>query len=168
MNTFNYSILNKKYSKEWYRLVAAREAIAHMNPWRAVKSMKGVALEKYHAMEHEYPSKVDIIKQYGYDGKQLHHLIRVQEFLYSFLQDKPYSECLRPTNPEYLKLVKQQGFYTLEEARDIANKTIANVVEVSDNFCNTHQDQEDTKVRELLEDVQYEIMKIAVQDELGG
>ena len=61
------------YWKEWSRLIDARERIAHMNPFRAVKSMKGIALEKYHAMEHLYPSKVDIIKQYGYDGKQVHH-----------------------------------------------------------------------------------------------
>jgi len=161
----SYSILNKAYSKEWYRLVAAREAIAHMNPWRAVKSMKGVALEKYHAMEHEYPSKVDVLAQYGYDPKQLHHLLRIQDYLKRYIDGVPYSICLRPTNPEYLKAVKQ-GLYTLEEAREIADKSIATIVDDADKFCEYYEDKEDAKVRELLEDVQYEIMKIAVQKEL--
>lgn len=161
----SYSILNKAYSKEWYRLVAAREAIAHMNPWRAVKSMKGVALEKYHAMEHEYPSKVDVLAQYGYDPKQLHHLLRVQDYLKRYIDGVPYSVCLRPTNPEYLKEVKQ-GLYTLEEAREIAEKSIKATVEMADKYCEQNEDKEDAKVRELLEDVQYEIMKIAVQKEL--
>jgi len=161
----SYSILNKAYSKEWYRLVAAREAIAHMNPWRAVKSMKGVALEKYHAMEHEYPSKVDVLAQYGYDPKQLHHLLRIQDYLKRYIDGVPYSICLRPTNPEYLKEVKQ-GLYTLEEAREIADKSIATIVDDADKFCEYYEDKEDAKVRELLEDVQYEIMKIAVQKEL--
>lgn len=163
----SYSILNKAYSKEWYRLVANRETIAHMNPWRAVKSMKGVALEKYHAMEHEYPSKVDVLAQYHYDPKQLHHLLRVQDYLKRYIDGVPYSVCLRPTNPEYLKEVKQ-GLYTLEEAREIAEKSIKTTVEMADKYCEQNEDKEDTKVRELLEDVQYEIMKIAVQNELGG
>ena len=48
-------------------MVAHREAIAHYDIHRAIKSMKGIALEKYHAMEHRYPSKIDIIDKYGYD-----------------------------------------------------------------------------------------------------
>ena len=161
----SYAILNADYAKQWYRLVKEHEAIAHMNPWRAVKSMKGVALEKYHAMEHEYPSKVDVLAQYGYDPKQLHHLLRVQDYLKCYIDGIPYSVCLRPTNPEYLKEVKQ-GLYTLEEAREVADKSIAITVEMADKFCDMHEDKEVPEMRELLEDVQYEIMKIAVQKEL--
>jgi hypothetical protein len=58
-------------------LVNARESIANFNRDRGVQSMKGIALEKFHAMEHPYPSKIDIIAKYGYDPKQLHHLLRV-------------------------------------------------------------------------------------------
>ena len=64
-----YKIVNPQYADEWAKLVLNREDIAHMNPYRAVKSMKGIAMEKYHAMEHKYPSKIDLIEQYGYDPK---------------------------------------------------------------------------------------------------
>lgn len=161
----SYAVLNADYAYQWYRLVDKREAIARMNPWRAVKSMKGVALEKYHAMEHEYPSKVDVLAQYGYDPKQLHHLLRVQEYMQRYIMGAPYRVCLRPKNPDYLKQVKQ-GLYTLEEAREVAKQSIDKTVTLADQFCSCMADQEDEKIRELLEDVQYEIMKIAVQKEL--
>lgn len=64
-----YKIVNPQYADEWGKLVLNREDIAHMNPYRAIKSMKGIAMEKYHAMEHKYPSKIDLIEQYGYDPK---------------------------------------------------------------------------------------------------
>ena len=57
----DFYIINPMYKEEWDRLVAAREFIARMNEFRAVKSMKGIALEKYHAMEHRYPAKIEII-----------------------------------------------------------------------------------------------------------
>lgn len=75
------------------RLVEVREEIAHMNPYRVVKSMKGITLEKYHAMKYEYLSKVDIIKKYGYDGKQVSHLIRVADYIERYINGEPYQSC---------------------------------------------------------------------------
>ena len=98
----NYKIVVPQYAEEWNRLIAAREKIARMNPCRAVKSMKGIAMEKFHALKHEYPSKVDVLAQYGYDPKQLHHLVRVEDYLDRYIRGESYEDCLRPTDPEYL------------------------------------------------------------------
>ena len=64
-----YKIVNPDYAPYWNVLVNHREDIVHYNLYRAVKSMKGIALEKYHALQHEYPSKVDVLAQWGYDPK---------------------------------------------------------------------------------------------------
>lgn len=160
-----YKWINPKYAKEWERLVRDREAIAHMNPYRAVKSMKGVAMEKFHAMEHPYPSKLDILAKWGYDPKQLYHLLRVEEYLGKYISDEPYEDCLTPHNTEYLVEVKR-GKYDLETARIIANTAIANVERLANAFCETCPEEEDAKMRDLLEDVSYNIMKIAVKSEL--
>ena len=159
-----YAIINPMYKEEWDRLVAAREFIARMNPYRAVKSMKGIALEKYHAMEHEYPSKVDVLAKWGYDPKQLHHLLRVEEYIGRYINNEPYEDCLNPHNPEYLIEVKR-GKYSLEEARVIADTAKANVERIAEVFCADHPEQESKWCRELLEDVSHNIMKIAVQKE---
>jgi hypothetical protein len=162
----DFCIINPIYAEQWNRLVQCREQIARMNPFRAVKSMKGIAMEKYHAMEHEYPSKVDVLAKWGYDPKQLHHLLRVEEYLGRYIAGESYVSCLRPHRPEYLVSVKR-GYYDLETARVIANTAIDNVVRVADAFCSQTSDKEDETMRELLEDVSYEIMKISVEKELA-
>jgi predicted nucleotidyltransferase len=159
-----FYIINPMYEEEWNRLVEAREFIARMNEYRAVKSMKGIALEKYHAMEHEYPSKVDILKEWGYDPKQLHHLLRVEEYLERYMNGEPYVDCLNPRDPEYLISVKR-GRYTLEEARKLADAAKAHVEAMSEEFCSTRSDVELGWCRDLLEDVSHNIMRIAVQKE---
>ena len=162
-----YFIIPVQYYDQWNRLVANREDIARMNEFRAVKSMKGIALEKYHAMEHPYPSKVDILAKYGYDSKQLHHLVRVDEYLTRYIAGEQYKDCLIPKGDmrEYLLDIKK-GKYDLAAARSIADKTLAHVTQIADEFCAEREDKEDEDMRELLQDVQYEIMKIAVKEEL--
>jgi hypothetical protein len=159
--------INPLYQEQWMRLMRNRERIAHMNEFRAVKSMKGIALEKYHAMEHPYPSKVDILAKYGYDGKQLHHLVRVRDYLERYINGESYYSCLHPEDEmkDYLLSIKR-GDYDLAAARDIADREIERVGEIADAFCSSRKDEEDEWSRQLLEDVSYEIMKIAVQEEL--
>lgn len=163
----HYSIVNDMYADEWVKLVLNREDIAHMNPFRAVKSMKGIAMEKYHAMEHRYLSKIELIEQYGYDPKQTSHLVRVRDYLDRYIAGLPYEECLIPSE-KYITLIKDLKMkkYSLEEARAIADENIAHVTEISDNFCNKYNDEENSKMRELLEEVSCNIMKTSVCAEL--
>ena len=161
----DFYIINPMYAEQWNRLVQHREQIARMNPFRAVKSMKGIAMEKYHAMEHEYPSKIDVLAEWGYDPKQLHHLLRVEEYLGRYIDGESYISCLRPHCPEYLVSVKR-GRYGLDTARVIAKTAIDNVICIADDFCSQTSDKEDETMRELLEDVSYQIMKISVEKEL--
>jgi hypothetical protein len=162
----DYYWINPMYEEQWMRLVQKREEIARMNPWRAVKSMKGIAMEKYHAMEHEYPSKVDVLAKWGYDPKQLHHLLRVEEYLGRYIAGESYVSCLRPHDSEYLVSVKR-GKYDLDIARVIAKTAIDNVTRIADAFCSQTSDKEDETMRDLLKDVSYQIMKISVEKELS-
>ena len=152
-----YAIVNKKYLTMWNELVANRESITHYNQLRAVKSMKGIAMEKYHAMEHRYPSKLEILDKYSYDPKQLHHLLRVEDCLERYIAGEDYKSCLSPTNPEYLVAVKQ-GKYNLNDARLVANGSIERIAKICDEFYATHDDKADIEVDKMLDDVQYKIM----------
>lgn len=162
-----FYIINPLYEDAWMRLVEHREEIARMNPYRAVKSMKGIALEKYHAMEHPYPSKLDLIERYGFDGKQTHHLLRVDDYLERYIAGVSYEECLRPTEEKIEKMMAYKRHQIpLAAARLEAKEVLAHVEQIADAFCAERVDEEDPKMRELLQDVQYQIMKIAVQKEL--
>jgi predicted nucleotidyltransferase len=164
----DYFIINPLYQEQWMRLVEKREEIARMNEYRAVKSMKGVALEKYHAMEHPYPSKMDLIQKYGMDGKQVHHLIRVDDYLERYINGESYEACLRPTESKIPRMMayKRQEI-PLAEARLEAEAVKAHVEKIADEFCASRADEENAEMRELLEDVSYNIMKIAVEKELN-
>lgn len=162
-----YFAVNPLYIEQWARLVENREAIAHMNPYRAVKSMKGVAMEKFHAMEHPYPTKLHLIEKYGYDGKQVHHLLRVDDYLTRYVAGEPYVDCLKPTKgliPRLMAYKRHQ--IPLDEARVEAQEVLDHTIAVADEFCATHEDCENPAMRALLEDVSYNIMKIATLEEL--
>lgn len=161
-----YYILNATYAGEFMRLIEAREEIAHANPYRAVKAMKGMAMEKFHAMEHRYPAKVDIVEQYGYDGKQLSHLIRIYDFMQRYIQGDSYMNCLKARDPEYLIALKEQGYYSLETAREVAEETLQKVIELADGYCAVAVDEFDEKTDVLMQEVQYNIMERSVRREL--
>lgn len=160
-----YLIVNEKYRAQWDRLVAANEAIAHYSPVRSIKSMQGIAKEKYFAMEHHYPSRMEWINKFGYDPKQLHHLLRVKEYLIRYIGGEPYADCLISKDAEHLINVKR-GIYNLTEARLLADDAIKTVDELCNDFVKTHNNDIDEDVENLLNDVQYNIMKIAVKGEL--
>ena len=163
----DFAIVNPIYEKQWNRLVESREAITHFNPYRSVQSMKGIALEKYHAMEHEYPSKIEVLKKYGYDPKQLHHLVRVEDYLGRYINGESYESCLDP-GPMKQELIEiKMGKYSLADARSIADKAKVHVEEMAEYAYSIYPNEEDPEVNELLDDVQYEIMRIAVKGELG-
>ena len=164
----DFYIVNPMYKEEWDRLVEAREFIARMNPYRAVKSMKGIALEKFHAMEHRYPSKADIVDKYGYDGKQTSHQLRVWDYLRRYIAGEDYKSCLHPTKSLVPRIMdyKRLSVIPLEEARVEAKHYLAMTEEIADAFCAEREDREEPWVRELLEDVSYNIMRIAVEKEL--
>lgn len=153
---------NEYFYHEWKRLVDHREEITHYDPVRSVKSMMGIASEKYFAMEHHYPARMAWIEKYGYDPKQLSHLLRVAEYLDRYLAGEPYGDCLLTNQAEYIKEVKL-GKHTLEEAREIANRVYSDIHEKCDKFIERHKnDHVDSYVDELLDDVAYQIMRESI------
>ena len=164
-----YKIVNPTYEPMWNRLIENNEQIARYNPVGAVKTMKGIAMEKYHAMEHRYPSKVDIIDKWGYDGKQLSHLIRVDEYLARYIAGEPYADCLITKKPELLIATKNMTNpkFTLEEARTIASLHLGAVTHIADRFAEEHKnDSVDKNVDILLDDVQRDIVKLGIELEM--
>lgn len=164
-----YKIVNPQYAEFWQKLVDAREDIAHYDIHRAIKFMKGIALEKYHAMEHRYPTKIDIIDKYGYDSKQLHHLLRVEEYLARYIGGESYESCLTPNAvfALHLRAIKEHNdFYTLEKARELADFSISNIEMMCEHGLSIYPEGHNEEVEKLLKEVQYDIMKLAVATEL--
>lgn len=162
----SYAIVNPMYKAEWDRLVATREAITHYDPVRAIKSMQGVAYTKYKQLENESPSHMEAIEKFGYSPKELHHLLRIEEYIHRYINGESYNECLKSNKVMYLKDVKR-GYYNLDTARQVATKAIDNIDNMCYEYLQTCSHEVDESVNELLDDVQYNIMKIAIEKEIG-
>lgn len=163
-----YKIINPLYEEFWNELIAQNEMIAQYNPNKAVSTMKGIASEKYHAMEHRYPSRVAVIDKFGYDIKQLHHLFRIEDFLERYINGESYLSCLIPNLEKraFLKHVKQFGVGDLEQARDFARECFDRISQMANEYRVTHQDEGNPAVDELLDDIQRKIMKKSIILEL--
>jgi len=117
-------------------------------------------------MEHEYPSKLEVLKKYGYDPKQLHHLLRVQDYLKRYIEGETYENCLRPANPQYLIDVKL-GCYNLEEARIVGKEAIDEVDKMCEEYLKICPTGINKEVDNLLNEVQYHIMENSIRMELS-
>lgn len=80
----------------------------------------------------------DKIEKYGYDNKQLHHILRCEEFLKRYINGVPYEECLIPLNPQHLVDIKAKYVYNLEQAREIANNVEFIVKDIKQKYMDTH------------------------------
>lgn len=163
-----YKWVNPKYEDAWNVLVEHREEIAHLNEYLAVKAMQGVAKEKYHALEHPYPNKLEVLAKYGYDGKQLHHLVRIENYLERYLAGETYEQCLIPSIEiqEYLIQLKK-NVLSLTEAREVADYTIHHVDEIAhEAFERFDKNNINQDTNNLLNQVQYSIIEKSIRDDL--
>lgn len=160
-----YYIINPIYEKEWNKLVKARDSIVKMNLPSLIKSMKGIASEKYHAMEHKYPSRMHIIEKWQYDVKQLHHLFRIKEFMHRWINGESFAHCLISTEPEWLIDVKK-GKYNLEDARRYGKESMDFIQEMYEGYLKTCDNTIDETIYKLFEEVIYNAIKLGVQKEL--
>ena len=117
-----YYYTNPKYEKLVMELKTLAESISRMHPNQALRCMAGTSAEKYKALEHPYPNTMDKINKFGYDPKQLHHILRLNDFMKRFIAGESYESCLVPKHLGYLMKVKK-GFYDLTEARRLAYET---------------------------------------------
>ena len=164
-----YKIINPLYEDLWNELIAQNELVGRYNPHRAVTTMKGIASEKFHALEHRYPSRVEVIDKFGgYDPKQLHHLLRIEDFLKRYINGEKYAECLKPCAEGcfVLKHIKQFGVKNLEEARQFAEESFDRISRMANEYRETHLDEGNPAVDELLDNVQRKIMKKSIQLEM--
>ena len=64
------------------------------------------------------------INKYLYNPKQLHHLLRVEEYIERYINGESYEKCLQSKMPDFLKQVKLGASFDLDAARVVDKKSI--------------------------------------------
>lgn len=160
-----FKIINPKYKNIIKPLFENNELIAHINYNQALKCMAGMSMEKLKALQHPYPTIVDKIKKFGYDPKQLHHILRMNDFISKYVKGIPYKECLIPNNKEYLIKIKK-GILNEDEALLLANK-VDNDTKAIKDFYLLSNDIIDKKGINVLDKVKYNILKCKFSEDIN-
>lgn len=164
-----YCSINPLYQEEWNELVLWRERISHYNPVQTMVAASGMAAEKYHALEHPYKNKLAILEKFGYDPKQLHHLLRLKDFVTRYWDGECFESCLVPQTEkerEFLIEVKRGNVYTLNEAREVAVAALGYLEEKKNEARNSGLNKTDEEVEEFLDNMLLKIFRKILKKEL--
>lgn len=165
-----FRIINPLFRKEIMKLFENNEEIAHHDIDKLIRTTFGMAMEKHKAMEHPYGGLKDKIEKYGYDPKQLHHIIRLSEFLYQYCKFGSFGEAIDSstyTKEIYdLLMDVKVGKYDLKQARELAKNYIGLVTELRNEYEGKLRYKYFFKldVNKLLNDIQYNIFDIYFRD----
>lgn len=159
----DYYIINNKYYDFWNLLLKNAEKIARINPYAAVACTKGMAYNKRKCLTHPLP-------EFGYNPKELSHLVRLNYFLKWYIEGKPYKDCIYPEAKwirEWLVDWKNTGCgLNKEEAEAKADELVENIVTIADDFCSKHSNENNFTTDSLLDGILYNIIRRSLIQEL--
>ena len=161
----NYYIINPKYQDLWDELVKKRENIAHYNYNQTLRCIAGMSMEKKKALCHPYPTIKEKIDKYGYDGKQLHHIIRMNDFIYAYTHNKLYKECLTYLPHKELMMEAKLNKFSLEKALELAEFFDNQTKEMKDFYLKEPEEINQDALN-TLNKVQYEVIKRKIKTDI--
>lgn len=91
-----YNLTDRGYEWLTRSLRGMAEDIAHLDEGIASNTMMGQIREKMKGMLKAAPSTEENIALYGYDGKNLCHLLRMERLMALYFQGYSYPDCLNP------------------------------------------------------------------------
>lgn len=171
----DYYIVNPMYADLWEEMRNERELVARVNPLVAAKAMMGMVQEKFHAMEHRYPSRAHIVDKFLYDPKQLQHLIRMSWFLETYVYDECYYKDIltlgHPFNGQenfrkWLLDIKRGRKYKLEKARKVAAAWLERAEHALAHAKEIYNGVEDEAISAAMDKILGEMIKRAIKKEL--
>ena len=96
-------------------------------------------------------------------------MLRVEEYLERYINGVSYEQCLIPDEEtaSLLSTIKEKNdFFNLEQARYNAEMAIKHIEALCEYALSKYPEGHNPKVDELLNEVQYKIMKSAIATEL--
>lgn len=167
----DYWICNPKYQEYWQSLLDHREEIAYMNPGNALACMKGMALQKKHALCHEYPSRMEYINKFQYDPKQLSHILRIQDFVDKYTQPGSYIDAVvyekgSPKAEEIKNVKRGRTVYTKEQAVFLAELIVDDIVRKVDMERECLSKETNPETKKFLTDILISILKNSLRYDL--
>ena len=161
-----YYVLNDEYKELYQPMLDNNELIAHYNNYASLNCMSGMALEKYNALTHPYPSIKDKIDRYGYDNKQFHHVLRMKEFIERYIDGEKYSDILIPYEKGMLLAIKKEYIYSVDDAKSMCKSACDYMKQLKDDYMATNPVNINQKAIEIMEEVCYNTIRHSIRKEI--
>lgn len=160
-----YFILNPKYAELYQPMFDNAELIANYDNYAGMNTIAGMVCEKRKALSHPYPSIVDKIEKFGYDPKQLHHLVRLREFIERRANGESFGNCLVSPQKQHLIDIKR-GVHTLEEAIEIGDRMLKETDEIKKRYGEYNEKHINEEISDFMDKVMIDIIRHRFRHEL--
>ncbi|MBR3889956.1 hypothetical protein IKJ53_05515 [bacterium] len=169
----DYIIINPKYEDLILDLFRHRARIAAFNKSQFVRCIHGMALEKRKALCHPYPATADKIAEFGYDGKQLSHCVRLYYFLRDYKAGKSIAQAFKPAEKDYLINLKMQkdekgNRLDVTDAIALADEYCRIIQEMKDEMIAEFGDGVDGGVIDILDEICYKVLERRFSENILG
>ena len=161
-----YYVMNDDYAELYQPMLDNNEIIARYNNYASLNCMCGMALEKYNALTHPYPSIKDKIDRYGYDNKQFHHVLRMREFMERYISGEKYLDILIPYEKGILLAIKKEYIYSVDEAKSMCRASCDYMKQLKDDYMATNPVNINHKDIEIMDEVCYNTITHSIREEI--
>ena len=168
----DFKIINPEWAEFIEPLFANRELISKYNRNQFLRCIAGMAKEKRKALCHPYPNLIEKIEKYGYDGKQLHHCVRLYNFIERFVNGESLDTCYKVKAPMHNILMnykKQKDAYgnelSQEKAIEICDYYVTEIGKIKDAAL-AKEEVLDKDAEKLLSRILLKIIKAKMMKDL--
>lgn len=164
-----WRIMNPKYEALFAPIFENREAIANYNPRAALDSMNGMIIQKHKSMTKPTAATQAVIEKYGYDGKDLCHMIRILDFMTKrFSGKQTFEQSLKVGNSAFVHAMNaKEQEYPLDYALTAADITDACSKKLRELFLEECPKEVDHEIDTLFESVLTNIFTYKFRKELN-
>lgn len=163
-----YVDVNPKYRWIYDGLVIHNEEIARYNPYQTVRAMVGHMKEKSAKFSNATITTKSDVETLGYDPKQLHHIVRLKDFLERYVKDEPYASILvNPSDREEIIAIKR-GKYAFDEADKMRASIMDWALKFEQEWTSKYENKPDEKTETFLREITMDIMAQRMKEELCG
>lgn len=161
----DYMIVNPDYENQVKQIVDLKDELVFALRCQFIKAIYGMMMEKRNAMCHPYPSIVEKIEKYGFDGKQTSHCIRLlylmKDYFLNHTDDKNLKPCFYPNKYQREILLNHKlNKIDIETATKEADEAIDAAKKIRDNILDSvDQSKIDYSVKDKIVKLSRDIIK---------
>ena len=132
-NIYKFAEIVSKGNPQWVEVCNSNYVIGNLSLFKHFEvnpsALKGMVMEKVHAFSKLYPSRAKYVEKFGYDPKQLHHIIRLYHTLNGNVKIGTYTGALR----DWMMKIKRGTLLTKDEAFKLRDEYVELLATIYEN-----------------------------------